>query len=308
MPQYTTLSTEELTEILKHYAIGTPVKLEDIDGGYGNSNFKLTTTEGVYLLKICDEKKLDQLEMQICLLEHLHKHAYPTVYPILQNVKDALHISDNDYVMIYPFLNGGTPQPSKEVSKQIGEALATLHAIPSLPKLPCFPMGITEIIPFMERVEDTEFAGHPFVKWLESELEWIKPELDKPLPTGLLHGDLFLDNTLFDRNNMVAILDFEEVCNDTMLIDVAMTIIGCCYDANHQLDLASVNGFLEVYNRNRQLTDEEWDYLDSYVHYVALCIAFWRFRQFNIHYPDESKAEKYFEMIERSANWQSIRL
>ncbi len=308
MPQYTTLTTEALAKILKDYEIGTPVKFEDIPGGYGNSNFKLSTTKGVYLLKICDEKNLDQLLKQLSLLDHLQKHAYPTVYPILQKNDEALYISDNYYVMIYPFLNGGTPQPSEQVSVQIGEALATLHAIPPLPELPCFPMGITEITPFLKQVKDTEFAGHPFVMWLKSELEWIQPELDKPLPTGLLHGDLFLDNTLFDKDKMVAILDFEEVCYDTMLIDVAMTIIGCCYNTHHQLDIPSVRAFLEVYNTNRPLTDDEWGCLDSYVHYAALCIAFWRFRQFNIRYPDESSADKYFEMIKRSANWQSIRL
>ena len=308
MPQYTNLSTEELTDILKDYAIGIPVKLEDIPGGYGNSNFKLSTTEGVHLLKICDEKNLAQLQMQVSLLEHLRKQAYSTVYPILQKNDEALHISTNYHVMIYPFLNGGTPQPCEHVSRQIGEALATLHAIPPLPELSCFPMGISEITPFLEEVNDTPFAMHPFVTWINSELEWIRPELERPLPTGLLHGDLFLDNTLFDAGKMVAILDFEEVCFDKMLIDVAMTIIGCCYNAQHQLDLASVHGFLETYNTHRPLTNVEWECLDCYVHYAALCIAFWRFRQFNIRFPDESRADKYFEMITRSANWQSIQL
>lgn len=308
MPQYTTLSTEELTHILKHYEIGSLIKLEDIQGGYGNSNFKLATTEGTFLLKICDEKNVDQLKMQVQLLDHLQQYAYPTVYPILQKNREALLISDKFHVMIYPFLNGGTPQPNKQVSTQIGAALGKLHSIPPLPDLPCFPMGISEIIPFLEEVKVSQFSDHPFVIWLKSELEWIQPELSRPLPTGLLHGDLFLDNTLFDGDKMVAIIDFEEVCYDKMMIDVGITIIGCCYTAQHQLDPVSVHGFLETYNAIRSMTDAEWDSLDCYVHYAALCIAFWRFRQFNIRHPDESSADKYFEMIMRSANWQSIRL
>ena len=308
MPQYTTLSKEEIADILEQYEIGKLIRLEDIQGGYGNSNFKLTTTKGSFLLKICNEKDIDQLKMQITLLDHLHQHEYPTVYPVLQKNDEALHISANYHVMIYPFLNGDTPQPSEQVSTWLGEALAMLHSIPPLTQLPSFPMGITEIIPFLEEVKDTPFAVHPFVLWLNSELEWIKPELDKPLPKGLLHGDLFLDNTLFDGTKMVAILDFEEVCYDKMLIDVAMTIIGCCYDTHHQLDSTSMHGFLTAYNTSRPLTDDEWDSLDCYVHYASLCIAFWRFRQFNIRHPDESSADKYLEMIERSANWQSIRL
>ena len=308
MARYTTLSPAELTDIVAHYAIGTPLKFEGIPGGFGNSNFKLTTTDGMFLLKICDEKSRHELQMQIALLAHLRQHAYPTVYPILQKNGDALFVTPNDRVMIYPFLDGGTPQPSQKVSAQIGEALAKLHCIPSLAGLPRFPMGIAQITPFLEEVKDTQFATHPFFIWLKSELEWLKPELDKSLPTGLLHGDLFLDNTIFDGDQMVAILDFEEGCHDTLLVDVGMTIIGCCYTAQHQLDAASVQSFLDAYNALRLLTDAEWHSLDGFVHYAALAIAFWRFRQFNIRYPDARQADTYMEMITRSVNWQSIRL
>ncbi len=306
MASYTNLSSEELADIVSHYAIGTPVKFEEIPGGFGNSNFKLTTTDGTFLLKICGEKNPKELHKQIIFLEHLRQHAYPTVYPILQKNGDALNLTSNYRVMLYPFLDGQTPQPSRRVLAQIGEALAELHRIPPLAKLPCFPMGITQITPFLEDVQNTRFATHPFVIWLKSELEWIKPELDKPLPIGLLHGDLFLDNTLFDGDQMVAILDFEEGCHDTLLIDVGMTIIGCCYTPEHQLDITLVHSFLDAYNASRPLTDDEWDSLDSFVYYAALAIAFWRFRQFNIRHPDTHRAETYHEMITRSANWESI--
>ena len=306
MARYTTLSPAELADIVLHYAIGTPVKFEEIPWGFGNSNFKLTTTDGTFLLKICDEKNLIELQQQIALLEHLRQHAYPTVYPILQKNGNALFVTPNYHVMIYPFLEGGTPQSSQQTLTQIGEALAKLHCIPPLVELPRFPMGIAKITPFLEEVKNTQFATHPFFIWLKSELEWIKPEFDKPFPTGLLHGDLFLDNTLFDGDQIVAILDFEEGCHDTLLIDVGMTIIGCCYTAQHELDVVSVHGFLDAYNALRPLTNKEWDCLDCFVHYAALAIAFWRFRQFNIRHPDARSAETYQEMITRSANWQSI--
>lgn len=308
MARYTTLSPEELAEIVSHYAIGTPLKFAEIPGGFGNSNFKLTTTDDTFLLKICDEKNPAELHTQIELLEHLRQHAYPTVYPILQKNGEALFETRNYRVMIYPFLDGGTPKPSQRVLTQIGEALAKLHCIPPFVGLPLFPMGITQITPFLKEVKNTQFATHPFFIWLKSELEWIKPELGKPLPTGFLHGDLFLDNTLFDGDQMVAILDFEEGCHDTLLIDVGMTIIGCCYTAQHELDVASVHGFLDAYNALRPLTDKEWESLDCFVHYAAVAIAFWRFRQFNVRHPDARSAETYQEMITRSANWQSIRL
>ena len=306
MANYTTLSPTALARIVSHYAIGTPLGLEVVPGGFGNSNFKLKTTDGTFLLKICDEKHPAELHMQIALLAHLRQHAYPTAYPILQRDGEALHVTENYCVMLYPFLPGATPSPSQRTAAQIGEALAQLHCIPPIAGLPRFPMGISQIVPFLEEVQgNPQFATHPFVAWLTSQLEWMMPQLTAVLPTGLLHGDLFLDNTLFDGDRMVAILDFEEGCHDTLLIDVAMAIVGCCYTAQHQLNLAAAQRFLDAYNASRPLTASEWDSLDCFVHYAALCIAFWRFRQFNIRRPDALRANTYQEMITRSAEWQA---
>ncbi|MCG9126190.1 homoserine kinase [Candidatus Poribacteria bacterium] len=306
MAQYTTLTSTQLANIVSHYDIGTSVKLEEMSGGYGNSNFKLTTSEGVFLLKICDEKTTDELQLQISLLAHLQEHGYPTPYPIPQKNGESLHLSQDLRVIIYPFLNGGTPQPSQCVLKQIGEALARLHQISPLMELPRFPMGLSQIVPFIEEIKETEFRNHPFVLWLKSELEWMMPILVKPLPSGLLHGDLFLDNTLIDGEKMVTIIDFEEGCHDTLLIDIGMTIIGCCYTKEHELDVGLVHSFLKAYNNTRPISDEEFERLDCYVHYAALTIAFWRFRQFNIRRPDKNSADKYQEMIIRSCNWETL--
>ena len=303
MARYTTLSPTELAHIVAQYSIGTPLKLEEIPGGFGNSNFKLTTTAGEFLLKICDEKDAAELNMQIALLQHLQQHAYPTVYPIpTKNQKQLIHETFGS-VILYPFLQGEQPEPSPGTLAQLGEALAKLHCIPPIAGLPRFAMGISQMTPFFEEVQGTQFAAHPFVESLKSQLESIEPQLNALLPMGLLHGDLFLDNTLFDGDQMVAILDFEEGCYDTLLIDVGMTLIGCCYTPQHQLNFEAAQRFLGAYNASRPLIESEWQSLDCFVHYAALSIAFWRFRQFNIRRPDAHRANTYQEMITRSAEF-----
>ena len=304
MASYTTLSPTELARIVAQYPIGTPLKLEEIPGGFGNSNFKLITTNGEFLLKICDEKDSAELNMQISLLQHLHQHAYPTVYPILTKDENYLIHETFGSVMLYPFLQGTQPQPSPNILAQLGEALAKLHRIPPITGPPRFAMGISQMRPFFEEVQGTQFATHPFIESLKSHLESMEPKLNASLPMGLLHGDLFLDNTLFKDEQMVAILDFEEGCYDTLLIDVGMTIIGCCYTPQHQPILKAASRFLDAYNAVRPLTESEWQHLDDFVHYAALSIAFWRFRQFNIRRPDAQRAHTYQEMITRSEQWK----
>ncbi len=333
MADYTIVSPAELDEIISHYAIGEPHQLESIPGGLGNSNFKLTTTDGVFLLKICNEKSHAELLVQIALLKHLRRYDYPTPAPIAKTNGElvhiiALHASELDSscrVILYPFLPGGPAKLSPQTLAQIGEALAKLHRIPppkiSIPGcqgssltdeleqyatrsgLPRFPMGISQMLPFLRDVEGTRFASHRFVKWLTFELKRLEPQLSRVLPTGLLHGDIFADNTLFHDDKLIAILDFEEVAHDTFLIDVGVSVIGCCYTEQHQLNVDCVRSFLAAYNAVRPLTPREWECLDAYVAYAALSIAFWRFRQFNIRRPDKRRATAYQDMITRNANW-----
>ncbi len=308
MANYTTLSPTSLAEVVSHYTIGEAQRLEEIPGGFGNSNFKLTTTDGAFLLKICDEKNAAELQIQLKLLAHLQEHAYPTAYPILQKNGEAVYVSaPTEYrIMLYPFLPGGTPQLSPKVLAQLGEALAKLHCIPPIAGLPRFPMGMSQIVPFLVEVQTTQFAAHPFINWMNSQLEWMEPQLNEPLPTGLLHGDLFADNTLFEDEQLVAILDFEEGCHDTLLIDVGMTIVGCCYSERHELRAEWARCFLTAYDALRPLTPREWECLDCFVRYAALAIAFWRFRQFNIRRPDARRADMYQEMVTRSAAWHAV--
>ena len=308
MARYTTLSPSELADIVAQYPIGTPLKLEEIHGGFGNSNFKLTTTHGEFLLKVCDEKDPTELQMQISLLQHLSEHAYPTVYPILTKDQRPITHETVGSVMLYPFLYGEQPESSPETLAQLGEALAKLHHIPPIDGLPRFAMGVSQMVPFFREVQGTQFATHPFVELLKSQVEAMTPQLEASLPMGLLHADLFLDNTLFNGDQMVAILDFEEGCYDVLLLDVAMTIIGCCYTPAHALNLKATHRFLDAYNALRPLTEREREHLDCFVHYAALSIAFWRFRQFNIRRPDARRANTYQEMLTRSEQWKTAAL
>ncbi len=303
MARYTTLSSSALASIVAQYSIGAPVKLEGVPGGFGNSNYKLTTTGGEFLLKICDEKAPAELKMQSSLLQHLYEHAYPTVYPILTKNQKPITHEPVGSVMLYPFLQGDHPRSSPDTSAQLGEALAQLHHIRPISGLPGFAMGISQMLPFFKEVQGTQFAAHPFVESLKAQLAAMRSQLDAPLPKGLLHGDLFLDNTLFNGDSMVAILDFEEACYDVLLLDIGMTLIGCCYTPQHRLNVKAAQQFLRTYNALRPLTENEWEHLDCFVRYAALSIAFWRFRQFNIRQPDTGRANAYREMLTRSEQW-----
>ena len=306
MPTYTTLSPTALDEILAHYPIGVAVDLQAILGGLANSNFKLTTTTGTFLLKVCDEKTIDELEIQIDALVHLRRYDYPTAYPVVQTNGSAILSTSKGHVVIYDFLRGCQPEITSDAMGQIAEVLARLHRIPPVENLPPFPMGVSSMSGFFDEARGTAVANHPFVSWLKSQLQKLIPLLNANLPAGILHGDLFADNLLFDGDRLIGVIDFEELCYGEFLLDIGMTIVGCCYDDQNRLNHRWAQSFVESYDCLRPLTGLEWERIDGFVQYAALSIAFWRFRQFNLRYPDPNLAQKHQEMVDRIERWEPI--
>jgi homoserine kinase type II len=56
---------------------------------------------------------------------------------------------------------------------------------------------------------------------------------------GIIHGDLFRDNVLWDGEEIVAILDFEQASGGSLAYDLAVCINDWCWTGQPRLDLAA---------------------------------------------------------------------
>ena len=117
--------------------------------------------------------------------------------------------------------------------------------------------------------------------------------------SSVLHGDLFLENVLFDhRGQLLGLIDFEEMCLGPRLLDVCMTVTGCCYEGD-QLDHDLTRSFLSSYSSGHPLSEAECGLLVDFLRYACLAIGFWRFRMFNVRVTDEERREAYQPMVTR---------
>ncbi|KAL6057769.1 Homoserine kinase [Balamuthia mandrillaris] len=306
---YTALSAEEAAEILSRYQphLGSFVAISAIAGGNANSNYKLQTTTGNYLLKVCDEKPKESLDLQVRALLRMKEHHFPTCFPHPLSLDEptlCVLLHRGSRVVIYDFLQGNagtTASMTAVMAEELGAAVAALHNIAPIEGLPPFPMGTSAIYPFLEEVKGTAFADHDFVRFLSSTLEELKEAVEDPsLPQGMVHGDIFPDNVIFsEEGRVVGIVDFEEVCLGPTILDVGMTIVGCCYPKDNKLDEELAKTFLTAYRKVRPLSDAELRMLPAFIKYAALTIAFWRFRQFNLRYPNEQRKNDHEPMVER---------
>ena len=80
--------------------------------------------------------------------------------------------------------------------------------------------------------------------WLAEEIDYLEQHITDNLPKGLIHGDLFYDNLLFDPlsgmpGGFKAIIDFEEACHYHLIFELGMGMVGACVnDITVDLDKA----------------------------------------------------------------------
>ena len=93
-------------------------------------------------------------------------------------------------------------------------------------------------------------------------------------------------------------LDFEEVCNDILAFDLAMTFVGFGWEEGEPINDRWV-AILDGYQSVRKLTKEELDALPDLHKLATLSIAAWRYWQFKINLPGTKHENRYLEMTDR---------
>jgi homoserine kinase type II len=79
---------------------------------------------------------------------------------------------------------------------------------------------------------------------------------DTMLPQGIIHGDYFHDNVLWNDSDG-GVIDFYFACDDVLLYDVAIAVNDWCVNADATLDHERARAFVEGYSHLRPLEDTE---------------------------------------------------
>lgn len=339
---YTKLDMSTIKHIVEtYYNLGEVTNYKVLKGGLSNSNYRVDTNTSPYtvLLKVCDNKAIQQLISQIRVLVILKQYHIPIAYPIAQpkriNDDDIIDDSNNKItrqnssgitddpmryivtlpntkpIVLYDYIHGDwVRDPTPTMLSDVGNALARLHDVPlsnfSGIDVPSFPLGISYMIPLLKQYKhDNKYKhirNHEFVLFLEQHLNELNPIIqqhESDLPHSICHSDVFVQNIMFSGQSLLAFIDFEEVSIAPSITDVGMTITGCCYEIDDTLDYSLVYPFLKSYTQQRTLNQLEIQLLPTYLEYTLLGIATWRFQQFNFIAPDMLRQDSYLSMVRR---------
>ena len=293
MAKFTTLTRQEIEDVLGRYNLGTLLSCTPMDGGLANSSLKIVTPSGSYVLSVCDEKEMNEIKRLCAVLEYLQGHQFPTTRVVKTRNGESYIDYQGKPLYVKQFIAGEVvEQLNSPQLFEIGTALARLHEIPPYPGLlNKFSYGIE----CFDELKGRDSAEN-YYRWLSSCKKRVEEARSEPLPRGFVHGDLFFDNMLFDDGSLVALLDFEEACDYFMIFDLGMTAVGCCAPGGlFSLDMAAA--LVEGYQSRRRLEGSERGQLQLHVEYGAAATSFWRYRQYNIRNPDPQMKDHYLAMV-----------
>lgn len=312
------LSQEEVAAMLKCWGYDLR-ESERLYGGYASSNVRVVGSRPgsppvTLMLKVAhyNVNKTD-VEHQVEVMSHVKSHSWPTNYPH-QTVDGSFIVEDNGRcVLLLDFIGNAVPGQKLLAEKEqehgfiarmmyeLGEAVASLHLIawPSGKRLRdvrthgyavCNTGDFLKGKALVEFEQNTLVAGHSFLKVCRDALPLFRKLYKRTLPYGLIHGDVFLDNTLFAKDGkLCAIVDWEDSCKGPYVLDLAVLLSACSFSATNDLSLPKLEALLAGYSAKRSILPLEAESLVDFMAVGALACGFYRFGEFNVRQPDSNE-------------------
>jgi homoserine kinase type II len=236
---FTHLDDSDARAIAAAFDLGTPIELTPIAAGTINSNFALTTDRGRWFVRVNEGKSPEDVAWEAALCVDLAAAGLPCPVPIAAAGGGRFLEHRGLLVSAFAWRPGRHRAPA-EVSLAdaavIGEALARLHVVASARPRGTWREGIYQFSDIVARFEgfrgstDPALAGAIAV--LADELAWLtaRAATRAAATHGVIHGDLFRDNVLWDGDALVAILDFEQASRGSLVYDLAVAINDWCWD------------------------------------------------------------------------------
>jgi len=312
MGNYTNLTSKEAKEILTFYSLGELLDISPLSLGISNSNFKLTTSknglENDYLLKISNDKNQEELIGEQQILDYLQKIKFSFSICPLSNLKDNKIFTYKNYIgAVFPFIKGHPPTPGNKTCQEIGRALALLHSTKPpeeniLRKHQQIGFEAPHIFNFQQNEKCPKEYKEYFHKIFPKNL---RPFMEMTFQEGIIHGDLYYDNTLFRGDELVTLLDFEQSGIGPLILDIGISISGSCLNDN-QIELSLIDSFLKGYESIRILPDNEKFHLNTSILLGLFSISLWRIFRFKFGKLDPKRTNSYLELLEKANHFYQL--
>ncbi|QGG79182.1 homoserine kinase [Litorivicinus lipolyticus] len=308
MSVYTPITADELQGFLNGFDLPPLTHFEGVEAGVENTTYFLTAGRE-WVLQIFEEQGFDEVPFFVELNKRLGDASVPVAIPVADRTGKRLHLLKNKPAVLFPKLVGRAPMtPNDRQRAALGTAVGQMH-------------NASQSMPDMTK------DNHRWRQWWEGNRDRVQPFLDDAgralldqqiadtaawldsagdLPSGIIHGDLFRDNSLFDGDEIAGIIDFYNACTGYFAFDLAVTLNDWCSNAEGELIAGARDAMMDAYQAIRPLTPAELACWDLILQTAAL--RFWMLRLVALarraeggpDAPPHVKDPKAFELILRA--------
>jgi len=301
MSVYTALDQETIAHYIDNFRIGPLTHFEGALDGIENTTYFVSTDqsqqksedytaeEGNFVLTLFETLRAEQLPFFIELTTYLQEHELPVPSPLRDINGNALQTISNKPALLFSRVAGEHPaHPNKEQCQSIGSFLGKMHKLTSNNfDAPQNSRGFKWCCEQASQINEYLTATDNTL--LNDTIDHLKPFFVDAwsLPRGVIHGDLFHDNALFLKNELIGVIDFYNASNEFLIFDLAITINDWCSGKDATLNHTLYTALLHGYQQERPLLDTEkaaWPHILQ-----AAALRFWISRLLVKHTPGQSQ-------------------
>jgi len=288
MAVYTQISIDELNLFLSKYNIDNINEFSGIKGGTSNSNYLLTADNKKFILTIFEERtNQENLPFYFDLMNHLNAHDIKCPEVIKDKQGNFSNSIKQKHAVITSFLTGSSLEKIKPIHcSNLGLTIAKMHnASEKLNIKRENELGFDKLGIIIEKLKTyKKHIDDEKLKFIEDEFLFLSKEINKDLPSGIIHADLFPDNIFFEENNLTGIIDFYFSCNDFYAYEIAICLNAWCFeDSNNEFNPTKAKYLLGSYNQERKFSNEEVEALPLLARASALRYLLTRLLDFYSH-------------------------
>lgn len=261
MAVYTHLSDDDLTALLRDYDLGALVACDPVAEGIENTNYKLTTAQGRFILTLFERRVAEaDLPYFIGVMAHLAARGFPAPEPIARRDGDLISRAKARPAVIVSFLEGAWPRsPVLAHCAAVGEALARMHvALADFEQTRANTLGPTGWEALLApRFDEAEKLRAGLGAAVARDVEDVRIAWPEGLPRGAIHADLFPDNVFFVGDRFSGAIDFYFACTDFLAYDLAVCLNAWCFEGERVWSAARGAAMIAAYEGVRPLSAEE---------------------------------------------------
>lgn len=256
----------ELAAFAEAFDLGSLRSAEGIEAGTVNTSYALVLGDRRWFLRIYEEQGAAGAAQEAELLVHLARHGVPTPEPVAARDGRRTRTIAGKPAALFPWVEGHivcTRAVTPHHAREVGAALARVHLAGPAPgphggrALGPGRFGPADIVARCDRVAASrDEAARALAGSLRDDVRAVAARRGRAkVPTGLVHGDLFRDNVLWDRDKIAALLDFESAHEGPFVFDLAVMILSWSFRDSFESSVA--RAITEGYRSVRELDEAE---------------------------------------------------